>query len=202
MAKRKDFLIVLIASFFSALFFLPVFKNIGWLPEINIAALGAFLFLGLLTLSSLTLFLAGVIGRKLLFVWQFAKFAVIGLLNAALDFGILNLLIMFSGAYSGIYFSLFKAVSFIAAAGNGYFWNKHWTFLKGGLGSPKEFGSYLSIGLIGLALNVAVASAVVNFISPIGNISPELWANVGTLLAVAVSAFFNFTGYKFFVFKR
>jgi len=142
-------------------------------------------------------------GKWFSFFNQFGKFAAIGFTNAAVDFGVLNLLISLSGFASGTYFSIFKGVSFIAAVIHSYIWNKYWVF---GTGENKEvsaeFLKFISVAAVALVINVGTASFVVNFIDPYFGLSPEVWANVGAVVGSAISLAISFTGFKFLVFKK
>ena len=74
------------------------------------------------------------LGRRLEFFNQFGKFAAIGFTNAAVDFGVFNLLIFATGVTAGIWYPVFKVVSFICAVIPSFFWNKYWAFGAGGTG--------------------------------------------------------------------
>src|SRR3989338_9969176 len=79
------------------------------------------------------------LGRWFAFFNQFGKFAAVGFTNAAVDFGVLNLLIANTDISSGGWYSVFKAISFISAIIPSYFWNKYWAFsAKGGSASGGE----------------------------------------------------------------
>jgi len=133
---------------------------------------------------------------------QFSRFIVIGFMNTAFDFAILNLLMWWTGIYSGIYIILLNIISFSIAVINSYLWNKYWTFKdKDGTGI-KEFSQFISVTLIGLAINSSIVFGVTTYISPIFGISPELWANLAKAAATGFSLIWNFTGYKLFVFKK
>lgn len=135
-----------------------------------------------------------------MFSFQFVRFICVGLLNTGVDFGILNLLMFLTGINSGIGYSLFKAISFIVASTNSYFFNKNWTFKKGKKLEKKEFAKFFMISFISFCINIGVASFLVNFVRPLANISPRLWANISALVATGVITLFNFFGYKYFVF--
>lgn len=136
------------------------------------------------------------------FVPQFIRFFCVGLLNTGIDFGVLNLLICSTGQSSGIYFPIFKSISFIVAVTNSYFMNKYWTFRSSEGKNAGEFLKFLGVNIIGWGINVGVATYVVNFVgAPIG-VSPVLWANIGAISAVAFTLIWNFIGMKFIVFKK
>jgi len=136
-------------------------------------------------------------------LYQFFKFAVTGIINTVVDFGVLNLLILASDKSSGVYFSIFKGISFTAAVMNSYFFNRFWTFKDRQEKNPgAQFGKFILISLIGFGVNVGVASLIVNVIGAQFGIGEHLWANIGAISATAVSWVWNFTGYKFWAFKK
>lgn len=160
------------------------------------------IFVIFLILGPLALWIASFIGRSVPVVYQFAKFAAVGTLNSFIDFGFINLLIAITGIAAGTGYVIFKAISFLLATTNSFFWNKHWTFSgRHGDSAGDEVRKFYSIAIVGWVLNVGAASLLVNFV-PHAGVSDNLWANAGALLGIAVSLFWNFLGYKFFVFTR
>lgn len=199
---KKDYFLVSIVGFFFGLLLLPVLKNLK-IPFLEITFSSGFLIVaGFIVFAVFALWVASLLGRWIPVLLQFAKFGAVGALNTLLDLGILNALIFFSGIAVGYQYSIFKAISFIIASGNSYLWNKYWTFNVSKNANIKEVGHFFIITLIGFGVNVGVASLVVNVIGPLGDISPERWANIGAMVAVAMSLVWNFVGYKFFVFKK
>jgi len=197
MLKKSDIIISTIIGFLIGVLFLIIFKNVGaeipykWLLPI------VFPFLTLLGM-----FLAAFISRKLLIVWQAAKFLLVGALNTFVDLGILNFLMLISGIASGSLYSGFKGISFMIAMINSYFWNKFWTFRRSETTAPgKEFLRFFIISAIGFGINVSVASLVVNVIGPQFGLIAKVWANIGAIVATFCGMAWNFIGYKFIVFK-
>lgn len=197
MLKKSDIIISIIIGFLIGVLFLIIFRNLE--TEIPYKWLLPVVF-SLLTL--LGIFLAALIGRKILIVWQAAKFLLVGALNTFIDLGILNLLILISGIASGGLYSFFKGISFIIAVINSYFWNKFWTFRKPKTTAPgKEFLQFFIISAIGFGINVGAASLIVNVIGPQFGLTAEIWANIGAIAAALCTMTWNFIGYKFIVFK-
>lgn len=132
---------------------------------------------------------------------EFMRFIIVGVLNTFIDLVVLNFLMFTTHHSSGLFFALFKTISFSVAATNSYFWNKFWTFKHNEPVSGKEYIKFIFFSALGAVINVSVASFVVNVIPEPKIISPVLWANIGALSASLASKFFNFSSYKFVVFK-
>jgi len=137
---------------------------------------------------------------SLQFIKQFIKFILVGFLNTAVYFGVLNLLMFFSKVHQGWLYSLFTALAFILSVSNSYIWNKRWTFQKGKHFEGNEFSKFLLISSIAFALNVGIASFLNNSLGPQFNISPYLWANLSAVVAGGFTTLINFFGYKYLVF--
>lgn len=149
------------------------------------------------------LYIASLIGKKVPVVFQAGKFVTVGISNTLIDWGVLNLQILLTGITAGLFYPVFKGVSFLIAIINSFLWNKFWTFKKGETEKAgKEFLQFLIVSGVGLGINVGIASLAVNVIGPQAGISPKVWATVGALIATMFSMVWNFLGYKFIVFKR
>lgn len=152
-------------------------------------------------IASLGLFAIYFISKKVIVLYQAAKFVQVGVLNTFIDLGVLNFLILFSGIAEGLAFTIFASISFTAAVINSYYWNKYWTFKEKESAQAKEFAQFLFVSIIGLFINVGVASVIVNVVGAPEGVAPGVWANVGKLIGIAFSLIWNFIGYKFWVFK-
>ena len=201
--KKKDFLMAAIAGFFTALFLLPVLKNIKILP---VGYAVAALIVGLPILWAFVLVIGRILARWLGWIYQFAKFGILGFLNTAIDFGVLNLISLYTGLTSGFIIGGVNLPGFVIAATNSYFWNKFWVFAKdtkrrrksrlqrflhfcyrGGFRSrDKRRSSYFGKHLCS---------------SPLFNFSSGQWLNAAKISATVISLVWNFLGFKFFVFK-
>lgn len=193
--RKVDIIIAVVVGELVAWYFALLFRSLApWIYILPVA---------FPVLSVVCLYLAYLIGKKFLFVFQLAKFLLIGVLATLVDLGVLNILILISGISAGIIFSIFKGISFIVATCSKYFGDKLWAFEKKEMVRVgKEFTQFFIVTLVGLAINVAVASLVVNQIGPQFGFSPEIWANIGAIIAAFATVIWNFTGYKFLVFKK
>lgn len=154
-------------------------------------------------LAALGLFIASLIGKKILILFQAAKFFLVGTLNTLIDLGVVSFLIWISKISSGPIYAVFKGISFLVATTNSYFWNKFWTFEKKERFLPEEFFKFLVITGIGLSINVGVAYFVVEVIKPKFGFSQEIWAGMVAPIIAAFFAFvWNFLASKFVVFKK
>ena len=143
------------------------------------------------------------LGQFLGFFNQFGKFAAIGFTNFAVDLGVLYVLIGLTGHDAGLWYTLFKTISFLVSMTHSYGWNKFWTFSAAGShGGGREFASFAAVSMLSLLVNVSVASIVVNFVPPIAGLDTNAWAGVGAIAGSAIALAFSFMGFKLFVFKR
>jgi len=197
--KRTDIILAIVTGEVVAWFFYGILKTL----KID---LGVLFWISTMLFPAVTLFclwISYLIGKKFLFVFQAAKFVLVGVLATVVDLGTFNGLILIFGIASGFYASVFKGITFIVATFSKYFLDKFWAFEKmekEGMG--KEFSQFFIITLIGFAVNVGLFSFINDTIGPQFGIETKLWANFGALLSAVMTATWNFLGYKFIVFKK
>jgi putative flippase GtrA len=170
--------------------------------NLNIAIPAYLIVVGFFVLCVIGIFVARFAGKYVPFIYSFGKFGETGGLNWLVDFGVLNLLIMLTGINSGLLYSVFKGTSFIASNTNSYLWNKFWVFEKG---KNKKVGSELTkfvvASILGLLLNVAIASLARTIGPNFFELDGTVWANVAAAVGSITAMLFNFVLYKFWVFK-
>lgn len=199
---KKDYLVVSLIGFFFGILLLPILWNVQ-IPSLTLNTTTAvFIVIGFVFFANAALALAFALGHALPILPQIAKFAATGALNTVIDLGILSILIFASGVTAGVGFALWKALSFTAAVLNSYYLNRYWTFEAKGEASAKEFGGFLFVSVLGIVVNVSVASFFVSVVGPLGGTSAAQWATVSALAATVASLAWNFFGYKLFVFKK
>lgn len=193
----KDLLLSLAAAYLTAIFLLPTLINTNVFKKIPLPYV--FLFIAFPAVVLTGMLVAKLLGKKIAVFWQLAKFGLVGVLNTAIDFGILNLLISLTQVVSGPFIIVMNATSFSAAVVNSYYWNKEWVFS----GSKKSsFLVFAVVSVVGIAINSGIVFALTTFVKPVFVSSPELWANLAKVLATVLSLVWNFLGYKLIVFKK
>ena len=197
----RDIVLALIVGFLTGALAIPVVINLGLgstirVPLILLPVIVAALF-------AIALLAASLVADRAPSLFEFSKFAVVGVLNSGVDFGILNFLMLLTGVSSGAGFLAFKSVSVTLGVINSYLWNKYWTFkTSNSADARREFMAFMVVTLIAVGVNVAGADVIVNVIGAPAGFSTKLWANIGAISGAGLTLFTNFFGYKFFVFRK
>ena len=200
--KKIDIILSLITGEGISLLFVWLLKNS---PNINLPFLYWLLPIFLPILSIAGIWLCYLIGKKYLFVYQLAKFALIGGFFAIIDLTILNFLMKYFGISKGegIKYGIFITTSFIIATALKYFADKYWAFEK----SSKEqvgleFGKFFVITLVSGAIQIAVASFLFAVLPSFIAANELVIGNIGKIGGIIIASLCNFLGYKFIVFKK
>ncbi|MBI4085186.1 MAG: GtrA family protein [Candidatus Liptonbacteria bacterium] len=203
--NRKDLVLSLALGGAVGLLFQPIISNFfsaGIPAGLSLFEIRIMAFFVFLAGAPAALFVFWLLSRFVPVLYQFAKFASVGVLNTTVDLGIFNLETFLYGSLPApSLFSVFKAVSFLAATTNSFVWNKYWTF--GANATPKagEVLKFYAIAIIGGFLNVGVATAV-RAANP-DFIPANLLVNIVAPLCGILTVFlWNFIGYKYVVFKK
>lgn len=196
--RKKDFLLAFISGFFTGLFAIPTLYHVGIhsIPAlVSVVVILPFLWI-------FGVWFGFFLSRRFSFMKQFGKFAAIGFLSAAIDFGVLNLMSILSGVTKGFIVGGVNIPGFTLAVLNGYVWNKKWTF-ESHDGEPlfHDFPKFLAVTLGGLLINSSIVILTTTYVSPQFGLSQEAWLNIAKVLANAVGLIWNFVGYKFVVFR-
>lgn len=132
---------------------------------------------------------------------QFVRYAVVGCANVALDFVIVNLLSITFDAYSGSRIVLISTVSAAAVITQSYFLNKHWTFRAGDQDHRLAVPRFIAVNIGAFILNTSIVYGVTTFVPPAFGLTPLLWLNVAKVSAIAIVVIWNFSGFKYIVFR-
>jgi putative flippase GtrA len=129
---------------------------------------------------------------------RFMKFAVVGLIGAVVDFGMMNLL----RSFFSFPLVLAGTISFIAAILNNFFWNRFWTY-PDSRSKPvsRQLIEFSIVSVTGLVIRIPVLKLVEPFVNRIISWSPlqfpymsveALSANITLSIAIIIVLFWNF----------
>jgi putative flippase GtrA len=150
---------------------------------------------------------------------QFVKFCIVGASSFVIDIGLLNLfLYKFS-----LPLLIAKALSFLIAICNGFFWNRRWTFRATTGNAGGQYSKFFLTNFVGLLLNLSIMTGAILLATKLGLIhtnrelseivtlllDPEgrksfnpLTVNLATIVATGFVTVWNFLAAKFFTFKQ
>lgn len=143
-----------------------------------------------------------LISQFLPMLYQFGKFASVGILNTSIDLGVFNLeTFLWSVLPTTFVFTIFKTISFLVATTNSFLWNKYWTFETKAKPHPGEVLKFYSVAIIGGLLNIGIATLMKIALG--GFVSANALVNLVAPISGILSAFlWDFFGYKYLVFKK
>ncbi len=117
------------------------------------------------------------------------KYSLVGATSAIIDIGILALLV----EYAHLHLLIAAVLSFCVAVGNGFFWNKKWTFQNTSPRIARQYIKFFLTSLVGLCLNLLFLSLFVYWL--------RLWYITAKIITSAIVFFWNFTVNKFWTFR-
>ena len=135
---------------------------------------------------------------------QLIKFAIVGASSTAVNFAVLNLMliVLHQSKYPSV------TVAFLVSVVNGYFWNKRWTFKAAQAKAVHtQFTQFLLVNTVGLGLDLLVIKLLsppleryLHFPNP--HLTMVLATNMAQLVATGVAVFWNFFANRFWTFKH
>ncbi len=139
------------------------------------------------------------LGKKFLFIFQATKHLLVGALATVIDLKLFEFLV-----FSFPIMPMFaKSISFIIAVVAKYRGNKYWAFEQTETENTlKEFAHFFALTAVGLILDVGVFYFLTEITGPQLAMPEGIWLKLSVLAAAVVAAIWNFTAYKFFVFKK
>lgn len=165
--------------------------------------------------SLFCLWLAHLIGRKLLFVFQLAKFFLVGAVATIADlklFELISVLLLAQVPYALV---VSKSISFCISTFLKYWGNKYWAFQEHQTHSEPHFDvaqddqrdlqseivQFFFITLVGLLLDTGAFYFLINLSDQVALPTP-IWVKLSVIIAAIAAALWNFLGYKYLVFKK
>ncbi|WLR52794.1 GtrA family protein [Bacillus tianshenii] len=132
---------------------------------------------------------------------QFAQFGFIGILNALVDIGSLNLLLWLFPTDERALLVTYNTISYTLAILNSYFWNSKLTFKHHAAYTKREKVAFVIQALVALLISNIVFISVVQLLE-LTSLRPFVARNISKGLAMFLSSTASFFFMKFFVFKK
>ena len=131
---------------------------------------------------------------KQVWVKEFVKFCVVGLICTVIDWGIYFLIKKFTGWETQELKQIMKALSFVGSVGVSYLLNRIWTFKSEDKQVLAQAVKFFSMAIVGLGLN--------NLFFYLSTGYFKLADIIGLIIATALVMFWNFTVSRFWVFRK
>ncbi|MFS0559668.1 GtrA family protein [Terribacillus sp. 179-K 1B1 HS] len=135
---------------------------------------------------------------------QILQFTSIGILNAAVDLAVLNLLLLIWPTKNNLLLLLFNTISYLICIWNSYYWNTRYTFRSQKKSNITEKGLFFAQALIALVISNLVFIAGVAILGATAFISIPAYVenNIAKGAAMFLSSASSFLFMKYIVFKR
>ena len=134
---------------------------------------------------------------------RFSKFTVVGLSNAVVDIGTLNLFLLFLPTRDPSVLALYNGIALVLANLNSYVWNTRWTFR--GRAKRRDLRQRVLFTLQAL-VNISVSNGIffvlVHPILVYTEVPAYLAGNVAKIISVTVASTLSFFIMRYVVFSR
>lgn len=140
-------------------------------------------------------------GRRGAVLGQYGQFATVGVLNAVVDLGVLNLLQWLWPTTNPSWVTAQNSLAVALAIANSYLWNTQWTFRRESDGSARQVALFIAQSLLNIFINDAALLLTAHQVREL-HLGPN-WVKLNLSKGVAM-AFASSTSYvvmRLFVFR-
>lgn len=133
---------------------------------------------------------------------RFSKFSVVGLSNAAVDIGVLNLFLWLQPTREVYLLVIFNGIALVLANANSYLWNTLWTFRGRAEHDLRQGVLFALQALINIGVSNTLFWALIHPLIVNTEIPIYLVGNVAKLGSVLVASTISFFIMRYVVFSR
>lgn len=133
---------------------------------------------------------------------QYLQFATVGLFNAVVDLGILNLLLWIWPTTNAIGLTIENSLAVALAITNSYLWNSRWTFRRESDGSLRQIGLFVAQSLLNIGINDAALLLTAGQVRQLHLGPAWVGVNLSKGVAMAFASSTSFVIMRLFVFQR
>lgn len=132
---------------------------------------------------------------------QYLRFCAVGVSNAVVDLGALNLLLLLYPTKSDATLLLYNTVAVALAIMNSYLWNTRWTFHEHATSSARERTLFIAQALLNILINNVVLYAMTDLLPTEAGDWSILTANLSKLAAMVAASTISFLLLRAIVFR-
>jgi glycosyltransferase involved in cell wall biosynthesis/putative flippase GtrA len=129
---------------------------------------------------------------------QVFRFAITGFINTMVDFGVFNLLLIFSGTQNPVSIALINSLAVGISIITSYILNKRWTFPP--TNRDRQLMRFIVVSVIGVVINSTTIALLAGLNSNV-HVSALIFLNTAKILAAFISSAWNFMAYRNWVFR-
>lgn len=133
---------------------------------------------------------------------RFSQFTLVGILNASVDFGVLNLFLWLAPTRNPWELALFNGVALVLANINSYWWNTRWTFRSRAERDLRQAVLFAMQVLVNIGVSSALFWVLIHPLLTNTDIPTYLVGNVAKLISVLVASTISFFIMRYLVFSR
>jgi putative flippase GtrA len=133
---------------------------------------------------------------------RFSKFSLVGLSNAAIDIGVLNLFLWLEPTREVSLLVLYNGVALVLANLNSYIWNTLWTFRGRAEHDVRQIVLFALQVLVNIGISTGLFWALVHPIIVYTGVPTYLASNVAKIISVTVASTISFFIMRYVVFSR
>jgi putative flippase GtrA len=133
---------------------------------------------------------------------RFSKFSIVGLSNAALDIGILNLFLWLEPTREVSMLVLYNGIALVVANLNSYAWNTLWTFKGRAEHDLRQIVLFGLQVLVNIGISNGLFWALIRPVIVYTEVPTYLAGNVAKIISVTVASTVSFFIMRFVIFSR
>ncbi len=133
---------------------------------------------------------------------RFSKFSAVGLSNAVVDIGVLNLFLWLQPTREVGLLVLYNGIALVLANVNSYVWNTFWTFEGRSEKSLREGVLFLLQALVNIGVSNGLFFLLIRLLLVDTDVPAYLVGNVAKIVSVVVASVISYFVMRYVVFSR
>ncbi len=133
---------------------------------------------------------------------RFSKFSMVGLSNAAVDIGVLNMFLWLQPTREPGLLFLYNGIALVLANANSYLWNTMWTFKGRSNPGPRQTTLFIVQAIANITVSNGIFFALIRPLLTDTDIPAYLVGNVAKVISIVVASTMSFFLMRYLVFSR